>query len=65
MIIKNEKIIKKWSWKNDDKKIKWMKNKLKFGLRQHNWKFGDLIKLLNSLIYQIKGLIEELMSFGT
>jgi hypothetical protein len=42
-----------------------MKNKLKFRLRQHNWKFGDLIKFWISLINQIKRLIEELISFET
>jgi len=42
-----------------------MKNKLKSRLIQYNWKFEDLIKLWISLINQSKGLIEELISFGT
>ena len=42
-----------------------MKDKLKFELRQHNWKFKDLIKLGSSFINHIKSLIEELISLGT
>jgi hypothetical protein len=42
-----------------------MRNKLKFGLKQYDWKFRDLIKLLTSLINQIKSLIGELLSFET
>jgi hypothetical protein len=54
--------------KNDDEiqiKMKWMKNKLKSRLIQYNWKFEDLIKLWISLINNIKGLIEKLISFET
>ena len=42
-----------------------MRNKLRFGLKQHDWKFRDLIKLLTSLINQIKGLTGELIRFET
>jgi len=41
-----------------------MKNEIKFGLRQHDWNFWDLIKLWISFINQIKSLIKELISFG-
>jgi Ni,Fe-hydrogenase maturation factor len=44
-------------------KMKWMRNKLRFGLKQHDWKFRDLIKLLTNLINQIKSLIGGLISF--
>jgi len=42
-----------------------MKNELKFGLRQHDWKLKDLIKFLTCLINQIEGLIGEFISFET
>ena len=41
-----------------------MKNKLKCGLRQHDLKLVDLIKLWFSLIKQVKSLILELINFG-
>ena len=42
-----------------------MKNELKFGLRATCLKVQKLIKLLTSLINQIKGLNGELISFET
>jgi hypothetical protein len=38
---------------------------MNLGQGQHDWKFRDLIKLLTSLINQIKGLIAELISRET
>jgi hypothetical protein len=43
--------------------MKWMKNKLNIGLRQHNWQFRDLIKLWITLINQIKGLNWRVVEF--
>jgi hypothetical protein len=50
---------------NEMKKMKWMKNTLKFGSRQYKLKVWDLIKLWSSLIHQIKSLIKELISMRT
>jgi hypothetical protein len=47
---------------NEMKKMRWMKNKLQFGLRYINWKIKDLIKLWIGLINQIKSLIVELIN---
>jgi hypothetical protein len=41
-----------------------MRNKVRFGLKQHDWKFRDLIKFLTNLINQIKGLIEKISKIG-
>ena len=59
---KNNKISdekKEWNEKEEGKKrMKWMKNKMKFGSRQYKLKVWNLIKLWSSLINQIKSLIK-------